>query len=246
MRIVAHRGLNRQALENTLPAFEAALASTEGVELDVQLAKCGTLVVFHDDTLGRIFGVPGTVADYSADELAQLVPRVSEDYAGPHSGWVPSADERIPTLGRVLDLLGPDFFVNVEIKASRVMLRTPTAAVAELLNGRRGDYLVSSFNPIELVRFSRLSTLPIAFLYDPESNLVLRSGWPAPALKLAGLRAIHPNYKLVSIDLVERAHARGWSVNVWTVNDPYDVAWMRRAGVDAVISDVADELLVAR
>lgn len=238
--------MNRQALENTLPAFEAALAHADGVELDVQLARCGTPVVFHDDNLARIFGQPGTVADYSASELAQFAPRANEHYRGPYEGWQPTADERIPTLQRVLDALGSELFVNVEIKAPRVMLRTPTAAVAQMLGERRGDYLVSSFNPIELARFARLSDRPTAFLYDPDSNLVLRNGWPAAVLRLTGLRALHPNYKLVSLDLVERAHRRGWAVNVWTVNDPAHAAWLRAAGVDALITDVADELSVAR
>ena len=240
MKYVAHRGMNRVALENTRPAFEAAFASADGIELDVQLARCGTPVVFHDDSLDRIFGRPGSVEDFSADELATFAPRSSDRYRGPHEGWVASAEERIPRLADVLRAVPDGFFVNIEIKAPRVRVRTPTAAAAQVIEEVPGEYLVSSFNPIELGRFSRLNSTPIALLYEPQSNLVLRNGWPAAVLGLAGLAALHPNWKLVSADLIERAHARGWKVNVWTVNDPDRGRWLADLGVDALISDVPD------
>jgi len=240
---IAHRGMNRRALENTIPAFRLARDHADGVELDVQLARCGTPVVFHDDTLEKIFGVPGVIADYTAQELGKLVPCPSDDFAIPYEGWKPSAQERVPRLEDVLDLFDADFLVNVEIKAPTLKWRTPTTAVARALASRRGNYLVSSFNPVELARFRGLNRqVPVALLYEPNSSLVLRQGWPAPVLGLGGLVAIHPNWKLVSADLVERAHARGWAVNVWTVNDPQRAAWLERDGVDGVISDAPDTL----
>lgn len=240
---LAHRGMNRRALENTLPAFELARTHADGVELDVQLARCGTPVVFHDDALSRIFGIPGTIEDFTAEELSRLAPAPVSDFHAPEGNWTPSAEERIPTLAEALDLLGSEFFVNIEIKAPRLRRRTPTAAVAEMLSERRGHYVVSSFNPVELARFRRLCpSVPIGYLFDPRSNVVLRQGWPAPVLGLGGLSAIHPNFKLVSPDLVERAHARGWKVNVWTVNDPDRAAWLVREGVDGLISDAPDRI----
>ena len=243
MRLIAHRGMNRRALENTIPALRLAPDFADGVELDVQIARCGTPVVFHDDTLAKIFGVAGRCEDYTAEELAALEPNPAPEYAVPFSGWEPSSEERIPRLGDVLDLFDHDFLVNVEIKAPELRWRTPTTAVAQVLSERKGNFLVSSFNPVELARFRRLNRqVPVALLYEPGSSLPLRQGWPAPVLGLGGLVAIHPNWKLVSVDLVERAHARGWAVNVWTVNDPERAATLERDGVDAVISDSPDRL----
>jgi glycerophosphoryl diester phosphodiesterase len=235
--------MNRRALENTLPALAMARDFADGVELDVQLARCGTPVVFHDDALEQIFGVPGVIGDYTAAELAELEPSPSSDFSIPYSDWKPSPEERIPTLAQALDLFDDDFLVNVEIKAPTVRLETATASVAQMLDERSGNYLVSSFNPIELARFARLNRrVPIALLFGPDSNYVLRQGWSAPVLGVAGLVAIHPNWKLVSPDLIERAHGRGWRVHVWTVNDAERAAWLRREGVDAIISDVPDVL----
>jgi len=53
--LFAHRGLNRIFLENTMEAFEAAAAAgVPGIELDVHSTRDGALLVFHDDTTGRI------------------------------------------------------------------------------------------------------------------------------------------------------------------------------------------------
>ena len=60
--LMAHRGANRQAPENTLTAFRLALeAGCDGCECDVQLSHDGTLVVFHDETLQRLAGLARTV-----------------------------------------------------------------------------------------------------------------------------------------------------------------------------------------
>ncbi len=49
---IAHRGGADLWPENTLPAFEGALASgADGAELDVHLSADGELIVFHDETL---------------------------------------------------------------------------------------------------------------------------------------------------------------------------------------------------
>ena len=49
---IAHRGGAGLRPENTLAAFAHALdLGVDGFELDVHVAKDGTVVVFHDDAL---------------------------------------------------------------------------------------------------------------------------------------------------------------------------------------------------
>ena len=49
MLVLAHRGANRLAPENTVPAMELAVErGADGVELDVHRAADGSLVVRHD------------------------------------------------------------------------------------------------------------------------------------------------------------------------------------------------------
>jgi glycerophosphoryl diester phosphodiesterase len=234
MLYLAHRGCNRLALENTLAAFEFAVETGhDGVELDVQLSKDRIPVVFHDDTLERLYGMKGRVQDLTAEEAARLVPVNAERFD------VDPARMGIPRLDEVIRVLPDDgFLINVEIKAPRLKRDTPTAATAQVLSDFSRDFLVSSFNPVELARYSRIKPgAALGYLFAPDAPLGLRIGWPAPALKVAGLSAIHPHWSLISPNMIERAHSRGWKVNTWTLNDADRAVWLSKDGLDAVISD---------
>ena len=51
--LLGHRGLSSTQLENSLAAFQAALAAgMDGFELDVQPTRDGVCMVLHDDDLG--------------------------------------------------------------------------------------------------------------------------------------------------------------------------------------------------
>ena len=57
LRPIAHRGLHNAAagvIENSGPAFEAAIAGGYGIECDLQPASDGTAMVFHDRALARL------------------------------------------------------------------------------------------------------------------------------------------------------------------------------------------------
>ncbi len=85
-----------------------------------------------------------------------------------------------------------------------------------------------------------------------DGRLALGALWgfgtePEPALAAAaeaGFGAVHPSCCPSDTALVERAHAMGLAVNVWTVNDPEDLRAMVAAGVDTVITDRLVEALV--
>jgi len=60
--IIAHRGASTDERENTLPAFERAIAvGADFVELDVQVSADGALVVFHDVDLDRLTPLRGSL-----------------------------------------------------------------------------------------------------------------------------------------------------------------------------------------
>lgn len=68
----AHRGASSYTPENTLLAFYTGLLmGANGIETDVQMTKDGVLVLFHDDTITRLTGAPGSVSDYTLEELQQ-------------------------------------------------------------------------------------------------------------------------------------------------------------------------------
>lgn len=75
----AHRGASEYAPENTLLSFCLGIyMGANGIETDVQLTKDGVPVLFHDDSLTRVTGESGRIADYTYAELQQFRVRKGE------------------------------------------------------------------------------------------------------------------------------------------------------------------------
>ncbi len=96
--IVCHRGANGIAPENTLPAFECALAAGfDFIELDLHVTADEQIVVMHDDTLDRTTSGTGTVWEQSMEALRRLD---AGEWFDPYF-----AGTGLPSLGEVLALL---------------------------------------------------------------------------------------------------------------------------------------------
>ncbi len=143
----AHRGLHGDGIpENSLGAFARACEEGFGIELDVQLSRDGTVMVFHDATLIRMTGRDGKLCDYSADELRQMK--------------LADSDETIPTFADVLALVDGRVPLLVELKGETTNTEL-CPKVAALLKDYQGPYCIESFNPILLGEMKK--HLPNAF-----------------------------------------------------------------------------------
>jgi glycerophosphoryl diester phosphodiesterase len=234
----AHRGAKAVAPENTIPAFEQALAmGVDGIELDVQCSKDGQLVVMHDFTVDKTTNGHGPVVDFSAAELAVLD-------AGSH--FRPSfAGVGVPTLSDVLDVVGDRCRLNVEIKSRDEYGGTEVEPLVELMRARNlfEQILVSSFNPVTLIKLRHLAPkVSIGLLYYRPLPLYLQNAWLGPIIDP---QALHPSSGLVDAELMAFARARSLDVNVWTVNEVPEAERLLALGVNAIISDVPDRLMAA-
>jgi glycerophosphoryl diester phosphodiesterase len=227
---LGHRGALSLAPENTLAAFRQACdAGADGVELDVQLSADAHLVIIHDDTLERTTDGQGEVAMRTLAELKQLD-------AG---RWFDPgcAGERIPTLQEVIDLLGNQMLLNIEIKSKSGDSGDLPNRVVECIrrNHLERTVLLSSFN-LETLRHVRYTA--------PELSIGVLYSHPLGEDELAGLRveALHPRWTLADERLLQRAHAAGQQVNVWTVDEETDMRRMIALGVDAIITNFPQRL----
>ncbi len=116
---IAHRGGAGLRPENTLAAFANALdLGVDGFELDVHVAKDGTVVVFHDDALkadivrdadGRWLEASGPLlkdvsyAQLQTYDIGRLKPQ--SKYGARYPEQMPADGERIPRLADVIWLL---------------------------------------------------------------------------------------------------------------------------------------------
>lgn len=233
MRILGHRGASADFPENTMEAFKGALEQrADGFELDVMRCATGELVVCHDEWLDRLAGLRWEVRKTPWWKLARLD-------VGSRLGF-PRA--RLPLLEQVLDALPPQAFVNVELKCETVDDHGLSLAVGELVSQRQlGDRaFVSSFNPLCLVRLAAaFPRLRRGFLIDPSRAWAPQAwGW----LPLSANTSVHPHFSQVTPERVNRWHAQGLEVAVWTVDEVDEARRLRAMGVDWVITNRPGEL----
>jgi glycerophosphoryl diester phosphodiesterase len=229
VRILGHRGASTDAPENTLPAFRLALEQgADGVELDARLCGSGEVVVFHDERLERLTGRSGRVADTPWTDLARMEVR-----AGP-AGASPG---RIPLLTEVLEALPRSAFINVELKSEDWPGTRVADAGGTLLEAGRHEahVVVSSFDPRCLLRLALAHPrLRRGLLLDPDKPQLLQRHL---ALPLVGRDAVHPEARQVTEADVQRWHAAGREVAVWTVDDPELARRLAAWGVDTCITN---------
>lgn len=89
---IAHRGLCELHVENSLVAFEAALAHTDVLEVDIRATSDAVLVCTHDATLERLHGRATRIGQLTWSELhaaAPDIPRLADvlDAFGQRAGW---------------------------------------------------------------------------------------------------------------------------------------------------------------
>ena len=117
--ILAHRGASGLRPENTMPAYELALANGADIlELDVRMTRDGRVVVFHDKNAKRVTGRDALIRELDFAELRKL--DAGRMFTRDGGRTYPFRDKGIlvPTLGEVLDKF-PLARVNIEIKQKK-------------------------------------------------------------------------------------------------------------------------------
>ena len=173
---VGHRGAALLAPENTLAAFEAALAvGVDAIEFDVLDLVGGPLVLAHSNDLHEVsHGVAaGTVRDRSLAELRELAPA-------------------LPTLDEALAFFvdRPEVAVHVDLKLTE---RLDELAAALERHGLVERTVVSSFHRESLRALARaVPGLRIGITYPEDRRGVARRRILHPAIRLGtvALRAV--------------------------------------------------------
>jgi glycerophosphoryl diester phosphodiesterase len=227
-RVLAHRGANRREPENSLAAFDVALAlGADGVETDVRRSADGVLLLHHDAERDGI-GVLGQVPFARIRAEAPEVPTLDEGLS------VLFADGRRPVVNLELKCLPwePDADADGSVAAALVD--------AVRAWGVADDVIVSSFDLLGVTALhERAPEIATAWLTTSPDL--------AEATRLAataGHRYLHPFgprvFEFGADEAVAAARAAGLGVNVWTVNDEAEIDALLDAGVDAIVTDLPD------
>lgn len=227
-RILAHRGLSTAAPENSLLAFRQALANgATHLETDVHATSDGVAVISHDPTLPD--GGPAvnrlTMAELAGTDLG-------------HGQFFCSLADALAAF--------PEARFNIDVKSAGAVL--PAArAIGTMAAGHR--VLLTSFSQRRRRRVLALVPGAATSASAPGIALMLlavalRQHWALPRI-LRGVGAIQvPEHagrvRIVTPRVIDRMHAIGVEVHVWTVNDPERMRQLLGLGVDGLVTDRCD------
>lgn len=205
--VIAHRGASEDEQENTLPAFERAIAvGADYVELDVQCSADGALVVFHDLDLDRLTPLRGPLRRRPLAELREA---------------------RIPTLEEVVELTRGRIPLMVELKSAHLYRRHDVVRRTVALLGP-DDVVLSFARRALLDALDARSSLRVLqhVGYGVSIRAASRYAWAVgfhdPRVTRRGLA---------------RARALGLETTVYTVNDPDRMRQLDALGVGGIFSD---------
>lgn len=245
IQVQGHRGARAMRPENTLPAFEYAIAvGVDVLELDLAVTSDGVLVVSHDQEMNRKIcqGPEGETAIHKLT-LAQVREWDCGTLQNPDfPKQQPVPGTKIPTLDEVFALGSKGAFsFNIELKSDPKHAdlapepRVFAQLVAESVRKHRMEprVIVQSFDFRTLLAMREIAPeLLLAALYG---------GMPKDFVKIAktagGVPIVSPHYMLVTKGKVEKAHQAGLQIVTWTPNSAGAWDRMIRAGVDAIITD---------
>ena len=237
--VLAHRGANKVAPQNTLPAFQKALDfCADGLETDVHLSMDGHIVICHNYTIDETSNGTGRVDEMTLSQLKgfDFGSYFSDEFKG----------VTLPTLPELLDLTKSMKLINIEIKPPQKdcdLVKKVVEAIHEY--GIVENSIVSCFDP-ECIRLVKEidKNVKTGLLYeDDELGREIIAFGVAKYCKQLNADAAHPHRKLITHKEVIDLHDLGIAVNPWTVNKEEEIVRFTQWGCDALISDVPDYCL---
>ena len=243
--VFGHRGNSAHAPENTVQAFEEAIAlGVDGLEFDVRATADGQIVVFHDPVVDRTTDGGGAVAGMRLADLHRLDAgaRFTPD-RGQTQPWA-GRGLRVPLLDEILG----DFPAPLLIEVKTPDASEGTRALIER-HGAEDRCIVASFvdRALDPFRGSRIrvgsSRRDVALLLLPALlHLPIRP----PRFQAM---CVPRRFRGLPLPIASYAHALekfGTLVHVWTVDEPNEARRLWADGVHGIISNDPGVILRAR
>lgn len=264
---IGHRGARGVYPENSLPAFEYAVASgVDETELDVVISMDGHVVVSHEAWMNpSVCSRPdGKPVEQNSREKYNLYTMSYEEIRSFDCGLRGHPDfpqqKKIPVYKPLLSETfqrGDDYAQRhsyplprylVEIKSGEDpdgIFNPPPEEFAGLVyavlekNNVLSRTRLQSFDPRILNALKKNGALlPLALLVENTNSFEANL-----ALLDFAPDCYSPDYTFVTTELVEKTHRMNMQLIPWTVNETIDMRRLLAMGVDGLISDYPERLL---
>ncbi|EPS31125.1 hypothetical protein PDE_06080 [Penicillium oxalicum 114-2] len=235
---ISHRGYKSKFPENTLAAVKGAIESkTDALEIDLHLTKDGEIVLSHDPTLQRCFGIKKKIGDCDWAYLKTL-----RTLQPPH--------EPMPRLAEILEYINQSGREHIWVLLDIKLTNDPDLVM------RRIAQTISSISPVSspfssprpwqdrvVLGFWSGDYIPLRNRYLPQFPMALICfdfKYARQFLHVEDL-AYNVNQRILMSPLgkgfLEDVRAARRQIYLWTVNAPNLMRWAIRQGVDGVITD---------
>jgi glycerophosphoryl diester phosphodiesterase len=215
---IAHRGEPLLHRENTLGAFAAALGlGADWVEIDLRRTRDGEIVVLHDQTLERLWGVDASVGDLDWPEVARIG----------------DGDVRIPSFRQVLEAVPVPLMVDF---TRREVVAGALRQVRDADALDRALFVTGNVAALRQLR-ARSGEARIGLTWtDGEEP-------PLDLLDELGAEYWNPWFGVLSEAGVAAVHEADRLVSTWTVDEAADMERVVAWGADAVVSNQVGALV---
>jgi len=226
----AHRGDNKAAPENTLPAIKSAVAKgAHMIEFDVQMTKDGELVIMHDGDVRRTTNGEGKIADLTFAEIRKLDAGAWFD--------VKFAGTQVPTPREVLEVIPHAILCNVHLKKGPG-LGTKTAELIKEMG--RLDHCVLACDAVQADEAKTVS--PEAKICNMERQGRDRKAYVDTTIerKADFIQMLTAQGADGLAEDIKRLHDHGVKVNWFSAQDETLIKTLAADGIDYILTDNLD------
>lgn len=229
VQVIAHRGVSKLEMENTLAAFVAAgNRSYFGIETDVHVTSDKKFAIIHDDSTKRVSASDKVVEETTLKEL-----------------------QSIPLYDKVEGAYRTDLYIPTLAEYISICKKYEKKAVLELKNRMQPDEIaqivgvakaLEYLDEIIFISFSWENLIDLRKI-EPQQKaqfLISKNEEGLVEKLVAEKLDLDISHKALTPELIDALHANGREVNCWTVDDPADAEKYAAWGVDYITSNILE------
>ena len=222
---LSHRGNSKKFIENSFEAFNSVVQmGFKYIETDLRMTLDKEVIAFHDQDLKRLFNLDLQVKDLTFNEIDNLF------------------KEKNCSLLTLEDILKkfPEIHFNIDLKVEEV--------IQDCIK------VVADFNAFNRVCFASFHSSRTGKVLRYNQNAIVSMGMKDVAL-FKFLKLNNKNIKIIQIplkwkgikiltrNLIQKAHKNNLLVHVWTINDRKTINKLIDLGVNGIITDEPELLM---
>ena len=222
---LSHRGNSKKFIENSFEAFNSVIQlGYKYIETDLRMTLDNEVIAFHDPDLKRLFNLDLQVKDLTFNEINNLFKEQNSS---------------LLTLEDALKKF-PEINFNIDLKVSKV-IQDSIRVVADLNAFDRVCF--ASFHSSHTEKVLRHNQKAIVSMGMKDIALFKFLKLNYKNIKIIQIPLKWKGIKVLTRNLIKKAHKSNLQVHVWTINDRKTINNLIDLGVNGIVTDEPELLM---